>query len=161
MEKRKRTYNVRLLRATWPYTVQEVAKLFHVHKNAPLRWIKEGLRASKGDRGEFLIRGDALVHFLTERKKSKKHTCAINQFRCFTCRAPREAYLNIADIIFVSPTRFRVKAICAVCSTRVSKWQGIKNLAKIQNTFHVQQQEGQHIIESVNTSINSDSETLI
>lgn len=157
MKKRKRTYNVCLIKATWPYSVQEIAKLFNVHKNAPLRWVKEGLQADRVKR-EILIRGDKLAHFLSARQQKNKCKCAINEFRCFKCRVPREAYLNIVDIIFTSPTRFRVKAICAVCSTRISKWQSIKNLPKIESSFHIQQQEGRHIIERNEPSINSDLE---
>jgi excisionase family DNA binding protein len=38
---------VRLIKATWPYTVQEIAELFKIHKNAVLRWLREGLRADR------------------------------------------------------------------------------------------------------------------
>lgn len=155
--KKKRTYNTRLIKATWPYSVQEIAELFKVHKNAPLRWLKEGLRPN-GDGRPYLIRGDELIRFLTVRQQSKKRTCKPSEFFCFKCRVAREAYLNIADIIIESPSRLRVKALCAVCSTLVSKVQGIKKLPEIRNRFHVQQLEGLHIIEGDEPSVNSDLE---
>jgi len=157
--KRKRTYNVRLIKATWPYTVQEIAKLFNVHKGAVLRWIKEGLHADK-IKGEYLIRGDRLALFLSTRQQKKKHTCAINEFFCFKCREPRTAYLNIADVEIITPTRFRVRSLCSVCSTPVNKVQGIRNLSTIQNSFVVQHLEGQHIIECSEPSLNSDLEVF-
>lgn len=155
--KKKRTYNTRLIRATWPYTVQEVSALFKVHKNAPLRWLKEGLRANCDGR-PFLVRGDELIRFLKARQQSKKHYCKPDEFFCFKCRAPREAYLKIADIIIERPNRFRVKALCAVCTTPVSKVQNIQKLAEIRIRFHIQQLEGQHLIERDEPSVNSDSE---
>jgi hypothetical protein len=66
--RRKRRYNVRRIKATWPYSVQEIATLFGIHKNAVLRWLKEGLQADRGQR-PFLIRGDELTRFLTARQK--------------------------------------------------------------------------------------------
>lgn len=155
--KKKRTYNTRLIKATWPYTVQEIAAIFKVHKNAPLRWLKEGLHAIDNSR-PILIRGDELIRFLNARQKSRKRTCKLGEFFCFKCRAIREAYLSIADIVIESPSRLRVKAICTECSTPISKVQSIKKLPEIQNCFHIQQLEGQHIIELDEPSVNSDLE---
>jgi excisionase family DNA binding protein len=155
--KRKRTYNVRLIKATWPYTVQEIAALLKVHKNAVLRWLKQGLQANR-DKRPFLIRGDELIRFLTARKQSKKRKCKLTEFFCFKCRSQREAHLGIADVEIESPNRFRVKAHCAVCGAPMNKMQGIKTLLKIQTVFHVQQLAGQHLIECISTSVNSDLE---
>ena len=157
MAKRKRTYNVRLIKATWPYSVQEIAALYGLHKNAVLRWLKEGLQPN-GDKRPHLIRGEELARFLTARQKGRKRKCSVREFYCFKCRAPREAYLGIADIVFLSPTRFRVKALCAVCSTPVNKVQGIASLQQIQKFFHVQQLTGEHLMASGDPSVNSDLE---
>jgi excisionase family DNA binding protein len=155
--KKKRTYNTRLIKATWPYTVQEIAALFAVHKNAPLRWLQEGLQANSDGR-PYLIRGDELARFLNARQQSKKRTCKPGEFFCFKCRAAREAYLNIADIVIENPSRLRVKALCATCSTPVSKVQSVKKLPEIRKCFYVQQLEGLHIIEGDAPSVNSDLE---
>jgi predicted DNA-binding protein YlxM (UPF0122 family) len=55
MRRRKRIYNVGRIKATWPYSVQEIAELFGIHKNAVLRWIKDGMQANK-DQRPFLTR---------------------------------------------------------------------------------------------------------
>ena len=157
MAKRKRTYNLRLIKATWPYSVREIADLYDVHKNLVLRWLKEGLQANR-DKRPPLVRGDELARFLSVRQQSRKRKCAATEFFCFKCRAPREAYLGIADVVIESPSRFRLKAICTVCSTAVNKMQGIEKLQKIQNTFHVRQLVEQHILECTNPSLNSDLE---
>jgi hypothetical protein len=159
MAKRKRTYNLRRIKATWPYTVPEAAKTLAVHKNAVLRWLKEGLQANR-DKRPFLIRGDELVRFLSVRQQSRRRKCASTEFYCFKCRAPRRAYLNIVDIEFVSLSRFRMKGICEVCSTPLNKMQGGGNLTKIQQTFHVQQLAGQHLTECASPNLNSDKEPI-
>jgi len=151
----KRRYNTRLIKATWPYDVQQIADLFGLHKNAVLRWLKEGLQADT-TRRPYLIRGDELIRFLDDRQKSKRQKCSFDEFFCFKCRAPRKAYEAIADLTIESPTRFRIKGLCAACGTSVNKVQGIKNLPKIEASFHVQQREGWHLIEGFNPSVNSD-----
>jgi excisionase family DNA binding protein len=153
----KRTYDLRQIKATWPYTVPEAAKALGVHKNAVTRWLKEGLQANR-DQRPYLIRGDALAQFLLARQKSRRQKCASDEFFCFKCRVPRKVYENIIDIEFVSPSRFRMKGICEVCSTTLNKMQGTRKLPKIQKAFHVQQLAGQHLIEGASPNLNSDKE---
>lgn len=155
--KKKRTYNTRLIKATWPYTVQEIAALCGVSKNAPLRWLKEGLCAN-GDGRPYLIRGDELIRFLNDRQQSKRKKCSPHEFFCFKCRAPRETYLGIVDIKIESSNRFRVKGICAQCNTPISKLQSIEKLPEIEKRFHVQKLEGRHIIERDEHSVNDNLE---
>jgi hypothetical protein len=105
------------------------------------------------------VRGDELIRFLNDRQQTKKQKCAPTEFFCFKCRAPRNSYEGIADLTIESPSRFRIKGLCAVCSTPVNKVQGMKNLSKIEACFHVQQWEGLHLIEGFNPSVNSDRRT--
>ncbi len=77
--KRKRTYNIRRIKATWPYSVQEIAELFGIHKNAVLRWLQDGLQANR-DQRPFLIRGAELARFLTARQTSKRRKCSTTEF---------------------------------------------------------------------------------
>jgi Helix-turn-helix domain len=156
--RRKRTYNVRRIKATWPYTVQEIAELFRIHKNAVLRWLKDGLQANK-DQRPFLIRGEELIRFLNARQTRKGCKCTPTEFYCFKCRAPRQAYLGIVDIAIESPTRLRVKSLCALCSTPINKMQNARDLPKIQNRFHVQQLTGERILDRAHASLNSDLRT--
>ncbi|MFZ4125033.1 MAG: hypothetical protein ACOYJ2_03040 [Rickettsiales bacterium] len=157
MPTKRRTYNTRLIKATWPYTVQEIANLFNVGKNAPLRWLKEGLRANSDGR-PYLIRGDELIRFLNDRQQRKRKKCSTHEFFCFKCREPREAYLGMADVTIESHTKLRVKAICTDCNTNISKVQSVKKLPEIEKCFHVQQLVGRHIIERDETSVNDDLE---
>lgn len=151
----KRNYNTRLIKATWPYSVEEIATLFGLHKNAVLGWLKEGLQADMTHR-PYLVRGTELSRFLNDRQKTKKRKCAFEEFFCFKCRSPRQAYEGIADLKAESLHRCRIKVICAVCSTSMSKIQNIANLPKIEACFHIQQREAWHIIDGFNPSVNSD-----
>jgi excisionase family DNA binding protein len=153
--RRKRRYNVRAIKATWPYTVQEIAESLGVHKNAVLRWLGEGLSADRSQR-PFLIRGDELIRFLKQRQDGRRRKCRPEEFFCFRCRVPREACLGIVDIVIESPTRLRLQALCAVCETPVNKVQNVSELPKIRNRFHVQQLAGEHLMECPDPSLNRD-----
>jgi hypothetical protein len=132
-----------------------VAELFRIHKNAVLRWLKDGLQANK-DQRPFLIRGEELIRFLNARQTRKGCKCTPTEFYCFKCRAPRQPYLGIVDIAIESPTRLRVKSLCATCSTPINKMQNARDLPKIQNRFHVQQLTGERILDRTPASLNSD-----
>jgi len=131
---RKRRYNLRRIRGTFPYTVQEVAQLFGINKNAVLLWLRHGLSGDLSQK-PYLIRGDELVRFLRQRQDGKRRKCRPNEFYCFRCREAREACLGMADIMIETPTRLRIKALCAVCDTPVNKVQSVRDLPKIQKRF--------------------------
>lgn len=156
MPSRRRTYNLRLIKATWPYTVQEVSELLGVHKNAVLRWLREGLAADQ-DRRPFLIRGDVLKAFLSARQTGRKRKCQSTEFFCFKCRAPRPAYLGIADIVIESLTRMRLKALCGECGTPVNKVQAVRDLHEIRRRFEIQKVTGEHVWGCAEASLNDDS----
>ena|SRR5947207_6011320 len=158
LRRKKRRYNIRRVKATWPYTVQEIAELLGVHKNAVLRWLHDGLRADRSHK-PFLIRGDELIRFLKQRQDGRRRTCRPNEFFCFRCRVPREACLGMADVVIETPSRLRIKALCAVCDTPVNKVQSVRDLPRIRERFDIQQLTGEHIIERAAPSLNRDLET--
>lgn len=75
------------------YSVQEVAELYGLHKNAVLRWIKDGLPIID-QRKPYLIYGADFADYLDGRQKKRKHKCGSDEFYCCKCRAPRKAWDN-------------------------------------------------------------------
>jgi hypothetical protein len=140
--RRKRVYNLRKIRATWPYTAQEIADLFGVHKNAVLR--------------PYLIRGDELIRFLSARQSRHRHKCSPTQFYCFKCRCVREPYLGIVDIVIENSRSLRLSALCSVCGTSLNKLQRVADLPEIHPRFHVQKIQGEHLIERAVPGLDSD-----
>ena len=67
---KKRKYNTRLIRLTTSYSVQEVAELYHLHKGAVLRWIKDGLKIIDQHK-PYLIHGSELLYFKQTTKQQK------------------------------------------------------------------------------------------
>ena len=157
MAKGTRRYNLRLIKATWPYVVPEIAEVLGVHEGSVLRWIKEGLTPNPGSK-PYLIRGTELQRFLIARQSKPVKTCAQAELYCFKCRAPRRAYLDIVDIVIESPKRLRLKGLCAVCGTNLNKTQSARDLPAIRDRFNVQELTGEHLLERDTPNLNVDLE---
>ena len=70
------------------YTVEEVARRLNVHKNTVRGWIRGGLPTIDARRPT-LITGSDLRRFLEAKNKKRKQPCALGQFYCVRCRAPK------------------------------------------------------------------------
>lgn len=156
--RRSRRYNLRLIKATWPYTVQDIATLLGVHKNAVGRWMREGLKADRLQR-PFLIRGDELARFLDARQKKRRTKCGIDQFYCFKCRGARDASSRRATLVSQRSGKVWLKAICDHCGTRMNKVLGARRLQQSRSHLIICKPESEHRIECGEASVNSDLET--
>ena len=154
---RGRKYNLRRIKATWPYTIQDVASLLDVHKNAVGHWLRKGLHANRQQR-PFLIRGDELIRFLSARRKNRRTKCSLIQLYCFKCRAARNPAAGRADLCVLPIRRFRLSALCSDCGTRMNKILGIKRLQQIQSGLFIVELQGDHLIECSEPSVNGDLE---
>lgn len=114
-----RRANWRLVKRHRSYTVGETAKLLRVAKGTVRRWLKAGL-PSLQDQRPLLVLGDALVAFLKGRKPAKQR-CRPCECYCFRCRAPRRPAFDEIEYWPVNATGGRISALCAECTTVMSK----------------------------------------
>jgi DNA-binding XRE family transcriptional regulator len=106
--------NYRRVKIHRSYTVEEVARLFGVHKNTVRAWIKDGLQVCDGKRPT-LILGRELATFLQSRRESRKRPCRPGELYCFRCRAPKPPALRMADYTPMTDKFGNLAAICADC----------------------------------------------
>lgn len=150
--RRSRTYCVQRIKATYPYAVPEIAKLLGVHKNAVLRWLKQGLEADHSSRPA-LVRGEELIRFLTERQQARRRKCSLSEFFCFKCRTQREALPGTASVVLSANNRLRVTAQCFHCCTAINKVQSVQTWPKIRAAFNFEQLPAQHLRERAAPSV--------
>ncbi len=155
MARKKRTYNTRLIKRNLSYTVQEAAELYGLHKNAILRWIKDGLPIID-QRKPYLIYGADFADYLNGKQKKRKHKCRPDEFYCCKCRAPRKAWKDQADIVIKNESKLSISALCAICDTPVFRAGSVRKLAEYQKIFSIQTIQEQHITDRNSPSVMCD-----
>ena len=105
--------NHRLVKTHRTYTVEEIASLFHVHRNTVREWVKRGLPTCD-DRRPMLILGPELAAFLQARRLKNRQTCSPGELYCVRCRAPRVPAGNMADY---QPKTASLGNLIGICSS--------------------------------------------
>ena len=153
---KRRHPNHRLVKINRSYTVEEIAKLFGIHKNTVRRWVKDGLVAID-DKRPMLILGHVLVEFLQTRRMKNKQTCKPGEFYCLRCRAPRSPAGNMADYVPVTEKIGNLVAICPVCNAIMNRNVSLARIGEFQGKVDITfPEEVRRIIERSEPSLKSD-----
>jgi hypothetical protein len=148
--------NPRRVKIHRSYTVEEVARLFRVHKNTVRAWVKAGLPAIDGRR-PLLILGRDLASFLFSQRQRKRQSCRSGQLYCLRCRAPKNPAVRMADYIPITSRLGNLRGLCPDCGRLmyrlVSQWK----LREVAGDLEVQvAQAQQRIKDSACSRLNSD-----
>jgi hypothetical protein len=133
---RKYTYNLKLVRREFSYTVQEIADLFSLHPNAVRRWVKAGLRTID-DRRPHLVHGTDLIAFLNKRQQRRKRRCAPDQMYCCRCRVPRRPAGGRVVVDRLNAKQLIIRGICELCGVRMNRGGSLARLSEIERVFAV------------------------
>ncbi|MBK6896403.1 MAG: helix-turn-helix domain-containing protein [Alphaproteobacteria bacterium] len=118
---KKRTYNVRLVKENYTYTVEQIADLFGIDVATVRRWIKdEGLERIPKTR-PFLIHSSALKSFLTKKKAKRKKPTLPDEVYCCKCRVSRTPKKGSAKIKSQPNGALFFQAKCAGCKGKINK----------------------------------------
>ena len=155
---RKRHPNPRLAKVHRNYTVDEIARLFGVHKNTVREWIKRGLPTSDGRR-PMLILGRDLVAFLTARRAKNKRTCQPGEIYCMRCRAPRAPAGAMVDYLPATATLGNLAAMCSACESMMYRRVSLAKLAQVRGNLDITMPQAlEHIGERAQPTVNRDLE---
>jgi hypothetical protein len=100
------------------YSVEEMTRLFNVHKNTIRAWFKRGLKAIDGRRPT-VIRGDEIRRFLGERRARAKRPSGPGRIFCLPCRAPKVPAGKMAECVKASDTVGKLRGICPDCDRMI------------------------------------------
>ena len=114
----RRARNPRLVKIHRTYSVEEAARLLHIHKNTIREWIRRGLPVID-QRRPILILGSALADFLAHRRSSNKRPCAPGQIYCVRCRSPQHPAGSAADYTPVTATSGNLVGLCPACDALI------------------------------------------
>jgi hypothetical protein len=119
--------NPRLAKFHRNYSIEDIARLFGLHKNTVRNWLKQGLVAIDEGR-PMLILGRELSRFLQERRQKAKQSCGPGRIYCIACRAPKVPAGKMAECIPTGPRAGNLRGICPDCDRLIYRRV---NLAKI------------------------------
>lgn len=152
----KRHPNPRLAKIHRNYTVEEVSRLFGVHRNTVRAWIKRGLRICDSKK-PMLILGRDLYEFLQVRRTKNKQTCQPGEMYCVRCRAPKAPAGDMAEYIPVTESLGNLIAICPDCEAFMNRRVSLAKLSQIRGQLDITTPQAlQHINERHQPSVNSD-----
>jgi len=133
---KKRHPNYRLVKSHLSYTVEDVTRLYGIHKNTVRAWIKAGLPVLNEKR-PMLILGHVLKEFLHTRRTKNKRPCKPGQFYCLRCRAPKYPAENMADYTPVNEKFGNLVAYCPDCDTIMNQRVSLAKIDRIPDKIEI------------------------
>lgn len=148
--------NHRLVKIHRTYTVEDITKLFGIHKNTVRDWVKAGLVVID-DKRPMLILGRDLVDFLKARRIKNKRPCKPGQLYCLRCRAPKYPAGEMAEYKIVTAKFGNLIAICPSCETIMYQRVSLTKIGRICRKIDISVPEAlRHLIEITKPTLNSD-----
>lgn len=152
----KRHPNHRLVKIHRSYTVEEIARLFGIHKNTVRRWVKEGL-AITDDKRPMLILGHVLSAFIKARRLKNRQTCKPGELYCVRCRAPKSPAGDMAEYSPITEKFGNLVGICPDCEAFMNRHVSLPKIEQIRGKIDITFPENiRQVLESTNPTVNSD-----
>ncbi len=98
--------------------MEEIARLFSIHKNTVRNWFRQGLKPIDGQRPT-VVRGEEIRRFLVERRARAKQASGPSRIYCLPCRAPKVPAGNMAECVAVGNTTGTLQGICPDCGRMI------------------------------------------
>lgn len=137
--------------------MEELSRLFKVHKNTVRSWVKQGLMPIDGQRPT-VVQGLEARRFLTERRARAKQTCGPGRIYCLPCRAPKIPAVNMAECIQTGDTTGTLQGICPDCDRMIYRRVNPQKLEAVRGDLDITiTQARPRIEERARPNVNCDS----
>jgi hypothetical protein len=138
------------------YTVEEVARIFGVHRNTVRQWLKAGL-PTIDDKRPLLILGRALGDFLRAKRQRWRRSCGSGELYCVRCHAPRRPLDGAAKYVPLTTTSGNLVGTCPDCGCSMFRRVALGNVEAVRGGLAVTVEDApHHLTESPYLSGNSD-----
>jgi hypothetical protein len=149
--------NYRLVKVHRNYSVEDISRLFGVHKNTVRNWLRLGLSAID-DRRPILVLGHELSRFFRERRQKAKQICGPGRIFCIACRAPKIPAGKVVECVPAGHSAGNLRGICPDCDRLIYRRVNITKLDAIRGELEITfTQPHPRIGESATPCVNCDS----
>jgi hypothetical protein len=153
MRKTKRGQDLRNIRQSQCYTIQECSRVLAVGLATVRFWIRQGL-PTLSDGKPILIPGDTLKSWLKGRRAARKQICQPNELYCCRCRGPRKAKIDSVVITPRNAKTVAIRALCGTCDATMNKGGSLARLPEIQAAFGLNTPAQVSLAECENPAVN-------
>lgn len=152
--------NPRLAKINRSYSVDEVARLFGVHRQTVRNWIKCGLPVMTTGRPH-LIAGDDLRAFLQARRADGKVTCRPGELYCLRCWAAKPAAEGMLDYLPITNQSGNLRGLCPTSEGLMLRRASLRKLDEVCGSCLVAFPHGhKRLIDSPPPSLNCNAAPL-
>jgi Helix-turn-helix domain len=149
--------NPRLAKIHRSYSVEEMARLFNVHKNTVRAWFKQGLQPIDGQRPT-VVRGEEIRSFLGRRRAQAKRPSGPGRIYCLPCRKPKVPAGRMAECVLTGDTTGMLQGICPDCDRMIYRKVNPQKLNAVRGDLDVTVTRAEaRIEETSNPNVNCDS----
>jgi hypothetical protein len=148
--------NPRLAKIHRNYSVEEISRLFALHKNTVRTWLRQGLKPID-DQRPILVRGEEICRFLTDRRARTKQACGPGRIFCLPCRAPKVPAGKMAECIQTGNSG-TLQGICPDCNRMIYRRVNPQKLAAVRGDLEVTVTQARpRLVDTVMPNVNCDS----
>lgn len=149
--------NPKLAKIHRSYSVEEIARLFRVHKNTVRAWLRQGLAAIDGHRPT-VVHGKELRRFLSERRTRAKRPSGPGRIYCLPCRAPKVPAGKMAECVATGDATGTLQGICPDCNRMIYRRVNPQKIGVVRGDLDVTFTQAEvRIEETTKPTVNCDS----
>ena len=132
----RRTPNYRLVKKDRSYTVEQVARLFGIHRNTVRNWMRRGLEPID-DKRPIVFDGRDLAAFLEARRNKRRCRLKPGEIYCPPYHAAREPAGDMAEYVPFSETRGNLRGICPTCDRLIHRAVSLDKIEAVRGKLEV------------------------
>lgn len=146
----KRRFDPRRAKIHHSYTVEEVARLYGVHKQTVRNWMKAGL-PFLSERRPHLILGRELRAYLAAQRAKARRPCQAGELYCLRCRVPKRPAGDMLDYIPMSLVSGNFRGICPTCGAFIHRRVSLTQVEMVKGSCEVAYPHGQQRIANISS----------